>query len=70
MPAREFKDGRGSEWRVWDVRPDDLNARTKDEDFLAQLYYTGWIVFESKAGSDKRRLILFPKAGTSCRMQS
>jgi hypothetical protein len=61
MPAREFKDGRGREWRVWDVRPDDLNARTKDEDFLAQLYYTGWIVFEMKAGSDKRRLYPIPK---------
>jgi hypothetical protein len=62
MPAREFKDGRGREWRVWDVRPDDLNARTKDEDYLAQLYYTGWIVFETKAGSDKRRLYPIPKS--------
>ena len=61
MPVREFKDGRGREWRVWDVRPDDLNPRTKDEDYLAQLYYTGWMVFESKSGDDKRRLYPIPK---------
>jgi hypothetical protein len=61
MPAREFKDGRGREWRVWDVKPDDLNPRTQDEDYLAQLYYTGWMVFETKAGDDKRRLYPIPK---------
>src|SRR5438309_8510173 len=61
MPAREFKDGLGREWRVWDVRPDDLNPRTQDESYLAQLYYTGWMVFECKAGDDKRRLYPIPK---------
>ena len=61
MPARDFKDGRGREWRVWDVNPDDLNPRTKDEVYLAQLYYTGWLVFESAAGGDKRRLHPIPK---------
>lgn len=61
MPAREFKDVRGREWRVWDVRPDDLNPRTKDEDYLAQLYYTGWMVFETKAGDDKRRMYPIPR---------
>ena len=61
MAAREFKDGRGREWRVWDVEPDDLNPRTKDEDFLAQLYLTGWLVFENKAGDDKRRLSPIPR---------
>jgi hypothetical protein len=60
MPTREFKDGRGREWRVWDVKPDDLNPRTKDEDYLAQLYYTGWMVFETKTGDDKRRLYPIP----------
>lgn len=61
MPTREFKDLLGKEWRVWDVRPDDLNPRTKDEDYLAQLYYTGWMVFETKAGDDKRRLYPIPR---------
>lgn len=61
MAVREFKDVKGREWRAWDVTPDDLNARTKDEDYLAQLYYTGWIVFETKKASEKRRLYPIPK---------
>lgn len=61
MSARDFKDAHGREWRVWDVRPDDLVPRTTDEDYLAQLYYTGWMVFESKAGEDKRRLYPIPQ---------
>jgi len=61
MPAREFTDGRSRKWRVWDVRPDDLNPRTKDEDYLAQLYHTGWLVFETEAGDDKRRFYPIPK---------
>lgn len=60
MAAREFKDIGNREWRVWEVKPDDLNPRTKDEDYLAQLYYTGWMVFETKAGDDKRRLYPIP----------
>ena len=62
MAVREFTDGNGREWRAWDVVPEDLNARTKDEDYLAQLYHTGWIVFETVAGGeDKRRLYPVPK---------
>lgn len=61
MAVREFTDSAGREWRAWDVSPDDLSPRTKDEDYLAQLYHTGWIVFETKAGDDKRRLYPIPK---------
>ena len=61
MAVREFTDHVGREWRAWDVTPDDLNPRTKDETYLAQLYITGWIVFETKAGDDKRRLYPVPK---------
>jgi len=32
MSVREFHDGRGREWRAWEVRPDELDVRTKDED--------------------------------------
>jgi len=32
--VREFRDSSGREWRTWDVTPDNLEARTKDEDFL------------------------------------
>jgi hypothetical protein len=62
MAVREFTDSSGREWRLWDVTPDELNPRTKDEAFLAQLYYTGWIVFETKAGDEKRRLNPIPRA--------
>lgn len=60
MAVREFKDDMGREWRAWDVRPDDLSPRTKDEDYLASLYYTGWIAFETTAGHEKRRLFPIP----------
>ena len=61
MAVREFTDSQGREWRAWDVTPDELNPRTKDEDYLAQLYHTGWIVFETRAGDDKRRLYPIPR---------
>ena len=61
MAVREFTDSAGRKWRAWDVQPDDLNPRTKDEDYLAQLYHTGWIVFETAEGDDKRRLFPIPR---------
>lgn len=61
MAVREFTDHTGREWRAWDVVPDDLSPRTKDETYLAQLYVTGWVVFETKDGGDKRRLHPVPK---------
>jgi len=61
MAVREFTDSKGREWRAWEVAPDDLNARIKDEDYLAALNYTGWIVFETKTESEKRRLYPIPK---------
>jgi len=64
MAVREFTDSNNREWRAWSVTPDNLNARTKDEVYLANLYYTGWIVFETKAGNEKRRLYPIPKGWT------
>ena len=61
MSVREFRDSQGRDWRAWDVAPDDLNARIKNEDFLAALNYTGWIVFETRNESEKRRLYPIPK---------
>jgi hypothetical protein len=61
MAVRDFTDNSGRQWRAWDVAPDDLSPRTKDEDYLAQLYHTGWIVFETRKGDDKRRLYPIPK---------
>jgi hypothetical protein len=60
MAVCEFRDSTGREWRAWDVAPDKLDARTKDEDYLAALYYTGWIVFETMGGDEKRRLYPVP----------
>ena len=61
MPVREFRDSRGVDWRAWEVTPESISPRTKEEDYLASLYYTGWIVFENKAEDDKRRLYPVPK---------
>lgn len=43
------------------MKPESISPKTKEEDYLASLYYTGWIVFESKAEDDKRRLYPVPK---------
>ena len=61
MSVREFRDSQGRDWRAWDVAPDDFNPRIKNEDFLAALNYTGWIVFETRNESEKRRLYPIPK---------
>jgi ABC-type Fe3+ transport system substrate-binding protein len=61
MSAREFRDSQGRDWRAWDVIPDNLNSRIKNEDFLAALNYTGWVVFETRNESEKRRLYPIPK---------
>lgn len=61
MSVREFRDRQGRDWRAWDVVPDNLNSRIKNEDFLAALNYTGWIVFETKNEAEKRRLYPIPK---------
>jgi hypothetical protein len=61
MAVRDFRDEAGRAWRAWEVAPDDLDVRTKDEDYLASLYYTGWIVFETVEGTEKRRLYPIPR---------
>jgi hypothetical protein len=58
--VREFTDGDGMEWRAWDVRPDDLDTRMQHEDYLASLYVTGWITFETRSETEKRRLYPIP----------
>jgi hypothetical protein len=58
--VREFIDAAGREWRVWDVMPEAIHPQTKTEDYLAAIYQTGWLVFETKAEDEKRRLADFP----------
>jgi hypothetical protein len=60
MAAREFSDSGGREWRVWDVMPHAIHPPTKTEDYLAAMYQTGWLVFETKLEDEKRRLADFP----------
>lgn len=64
MAVREFTDSKGRDWRAWEVAPDELNPRIKNEDYLAALNYTGWIAFETKSESEKRRLFPIPKGWT------
>src|SRR5688572_11725563 len=60
MPVREFKDDFGREWRAWDIKPQEIHPATKAEDYLADCYITGWIVFETVSGDQKRRLCPWP----------
>ncbi|MGH7636512.1 MAG: hypothetical protein ACREOK_02575 [Gemmatimonadaceae bacterium] len=64
MAVREFADSRGRNWRVWEVVPESINARTKEEDYLASMYITGWLVFETTEEDDKRRLYPVPARWT------
>jgi hypothetical protein len=60
MPVREFTDDSGREWRAWAVLPEAIHPATKAEDYLADCYITGWIVFETVAQDEKRRLCPWP----------
>jgi hypothetical protein len=56
VAVREFTDSKGVAWRAWDVTPESIHPITKAEDYLADCYREGWIVFETVDGGDKRRL--------------
>lgn len=60
MPVRDFTDEGGRKWRAWDIRPEEIHPITKSEDYLADCYVSGWIVFETLAGDEKRRLCPWP----------
>jgi hypothetical protein len=60
MPVRDFRDESGREWRAWDIKPHEISPVTKAEDYLADCYITGWIVFETLSGDEKRRLCPWP----------
>lgn len=65
MAVREFDDERGKRWRVWCITPEAIHPVTRAEDYLADCYQLGWLVFETTSGDDKRRLCPFPKAWES-----
>jgi hypothetical protein len=60
MAVREFTDGAGRKWRAWEVKPEEIHPATKSEDYLADCYITGWIVFETISSDEKRRLCPWP----------
>jgi hypothetical protein len=60
MPLREFTDDAGRRWRAWAIKPEEIHPATKAEDFLADCYITGWIVFETVVQDEKRRLCPWP----------
>src|SRR5437773_11396560 len=60
MAVREFIDTEGVAWRAWDIRPESIHPVTRGEDYLADCYVVGWIVFENASASEKRRLCPYP----------
>ncbi len=59
MALREFTDHAGVAWRVWDITPESTHRATRLEDYL-QGFLDGWLVFETIAGTEKRRLYPLP----------
>ena len=57
MALREFRDGDGVLWRVWNVTVESLDKRTTAEDYMRD-WQDGWLCFESD--SKRRRLADFP----------
>ena len=62
MAVREFTARDGRRWRAWDVSPEVVEPLTRAEDYLADCFRDGWVVFETIDGSDKRRLCPPPYA--------
>ena len=60
MAVREFEDDSGKRWRVWCITPEAIHPVTRAEDYLADCYQLGWLVFETTSGDLKRRLCPFP----------
>lgn len=64
MAVREFRDDSGRKWKAWDIKPEKIHPVTRAEDYLADCYITGWIVFETASGDEKRRLCPWPRRWT------
>lgn len=60
MAVREFVDEHGKSWRVWCILPEAIHPVTRAEDYLADCYQLGWLVFETAGGDEKRRLCPYP----------
>jgi hypothetical protein len=60
--VREFKGPDGRQWRAWEIKPEKIHPVTRAEDYLSDCFTTGWLVFETASGDEKRRLCPYPKA--------
>lgn len=60
VALREFTDEDGRGWRAWEITPESIEPVTRGEDYLADCFVTGWIVFETVDGREKRRLCPWP----------
>jgi hypothetical protein len=60
VALREFTDEEGRSWRAWAITPESIEPVTRGEDYLADCFVTGWIVFETADGREKRRLCPWP----------
>jgi hypothetical protein len=60
MAVREFADTSGTRWKAWDITPESIHPQTRAEDYLADCFQLGWLVFESSSGEQKRRLCPYP----------
>jgi hypothetical protein len=60
MTVRQLVDEHGNSWRVWSILPESVQPVTRAEDYLADCYQLGWLVFETSTGDEKRRLCPFP----------
>ncbi|MDB4900049.1 MAG: hypothetical protein JWN53_1857 [Gemmatimonadetes bacterium] len=66
MSVREFSDSLGKSWRAWEITPESIHPITKAEDYLVDCYQTGWLVFETTNGKEKRRLCPYPVRWLEC----
>ena len=60
MAVRDFGDDEGRQWRAWAITPEAIEPVTRGEDYLADCFVTGWVVFETIDGKEKRRLCPWP----------
>jgi hypothetical protein len=61
MAVRELVDEQGKAWKVWCILPEAIHPVTRAEDYLADCYQLGWLVFETGSGDEKRRLCPYPR---------
>jgi hypothetical protein len=60
VAVREFTDSSGKSWRTWNIDPESIHPLTRAEDYLADCFQVGWLVFETVSGTEKRRLCPYP----------